>query len=455
MKTIFPSRLKAFTLCAGFFSLIGCKERSLTAPDLIPDVDNIHTFEITDFAFSLHNAYKDSLQTNDYSYMVAGLGSIQNDPFFGNTNSGIFLQFVPPTENFSFPAGYTVDSAVLSLPYFSYVYGNNDSVNNLQHIKVHRITGDFKKEEGLNYYSFQSFAFDNNTLGSRSFNLSALKDTVALPTGDSLTGQLRIRLNDQLANLLVAETDNSHFASSTSFLEYFKGLCLLPDTTRIQQSIVYFRLDGPSLLSSARIDFHLHNSEDNFRLVSFPFNSNVSAFYNRIFRNYSGKPATQFINSNRIQDSIVIQSYPGFYTDITIKNIDHIPPSVINKAQLILTVLPVGADNIFQLPIQLLAEGIYEDSSTYIIADMIGGTSSELFNFFDGKPKKVTIDGNEYNQYILNIPRELEKAVAERKSELKLRISSSISYPGAFRMVAAGAGGAANTRIRFNVIYTK
>src|SRR5664279_3520194 len=70
--------------------------------NLIPVVDNIHTFDTTldVIANNFDPLACDSVYVTD----LHALGVIPNDPFFGKTSANIYCQFKPQFYPFNFPA---------------------------------------------------------------------------------------------------------------------------------------------------------------------------------------------------------------------------------------------------------------------------------------------------------------------------------------------------------------
>jgi hypothetical protein len=464
LKTTFHNHLKAFTLCAGFFSLVACKEKSTIKPDLIPGVDSINTFEVNDLTLSVKNTYFDSLQTNVYAYPLVAIGGITGDAFFGRTMAGAYMQFIPPSDNFTFPANVVMDSAIISLPYVSFSYADTNRTNTAHALKLkaYEITDNFS-DTSIKYYTFNRLAYNTAPVGTGTITVKSLSDTVALSSGDTVNRLLRMRvdvLKDRFKNM--SATD---LASTTAFLTSFKGIYLAPDTTAAQNTIAYFGMTaGSSAVSNydrAQLEFYYHTATDTKAIRAFfKFSPTYCSFFNGIYRNYTGTPALSYFNSQTVNhDSLLIQGYPGFRSDLTIKIDNKIPPSVINKATITLTALKMGDDSRFNAPPQLIITVVNDDGTERIISDMLnndGTANTSGPNFVGGTATKITINGTDFVQYTLNIPREVQKTISAGKTELKLRLASSVTYPGSFRMVAGGPNsGNPDTRLKFNVIYTK
>lgn len=465
MKTTFHNHLKAFTLCAGFFSLVACKEKSSITPDLIPDVDNINTFEVNDLTLSVKNTYFDSLQTNIYSYPLVAIGGITSDGFFGRTMAGAYMQFVPPSTDFTFPTGVVMDSAVISLPYMSFSYADTNRTNTAHALKLaaYEITDNFS-DTSIKYYTFSRVAYNTAPVGTGTVTLKSLTDTIGLASGDTVSRLLRMRvdgLKERFKNM--SATD---LASATAFLANFKGIYLAPDTTVTQNTLAYFGMTaGNSAISNydrAQLEFYYHTPAEPTKLIKsfFKFSLTYCSFFNGIYRNYASTPALNYFNSQTVnRDSLLIQTYPGFRSDLTIKIDNKIPPSIINKATITLTALKTGDDGRFNAPPQLIVTVVKDDGTERIISDLLnndGSANGSGQRFLGGAATTVKINGTDFVQYTLNIPREIQKTISEGKTELKLRIASSVNYPGSFRMVADGPNSSnLSTRLKLNVIYTK
>lgn len=466
MKTSFNRHLIAFALGIGFFSWQSCKERTATNPNLIPVVDNIHTFQLStdSLNISMNIGEFDSVRTNVYSSTsspLVALGMIQGDPFFGSFSAGVYTQFVPPIANFTFPSlsTYTFDSAVLALPYSGFTYGDTTNPSgNLMGYKIFRVNQPMSLSDS-NDYTFTDYSYDPVVIGSGTSTFKNLKDTFSLG-GDTLSNQLRIKLDKNYIYNNIVLADTSHLSSSQNFTDYFNGWYIIPGngSVALPNRVSYFYLAGSSAYNSARIDFYFHDAANKVKVYSFPYSPTIGAYANRITKNYSGTPVNNFIQASQNRDSVVLQGLPGVYTTITIRNLNKIPPSVINQAELVVTAIPVGKDDNFTPPQHLLLEKMTTSGAIVPIADVFGSSGSPTrggLNFMDGNPSQVTINGQTYTQYKLNFPRELQKAILAGEDSLTFRITASSIYQGAFRMVAPGFGNQSDARMKLNIIYTK
>ncbi|HET8573732.1 MAG TPA: DUF4270 family protein [Edaphocola sp.] len=464
MKTLFNRYLLAFAFGIGFFSCQSCKERTVTKTDMIPAVDNIHTFRLSSDSLdiSMQTAVLDSVRTNLYSSTsspVVALGLISADPFFGKLTAGLYLQVVPPVASFSFPssATYTFDSAVLALPYAGVSFGDTTNpAANVQSFEVYRVNSPMNIEDS-NVYTFTDYSYDPTAIGGGSYSLQNIKDTFVV-SGDTLSNQLRIKLDRDYIYSNIVQADTSKFSTNEHFTDYFNGWYIKPSGPANGKRVSYFALIGGNTLSSARVDFYFHDATNKVTVYSFPFNYVTTAYANRIQRDYTGAPAHNYLNTQVRRDSLIAEGTPGLYTKITLRNLNKIPASIINQAELVLTAVPVGLDQYFAPPVHLLIEKVDESGVVSPIADVYGSSGSPTtggLNFMDGNPETVTINGQAYTQYKLNFPRELQKAIMEGRDSLTFRITANSGYNGAYRMVAPGFGSSADGRMKLNIIYTK
>lgn len=418
---------------------------------LIPGVDNIHTFELkeNDLSIGLRTAVFDSLHTNLPSKNIIALGKISEDPFFSDLTAGVYMQFAPPEDGYSFE-GFTLDSAFVSLVYARRSYGDTMSATaNAQRYAVYRVTENFSHEDTL--YTFSTLPYDATPVGEGTVSLFQINN-------DTLEGRpnLRIRLDPAFAGAIVNATADA-LENPANFMEFLNGLYIVPvDLQAGTDRLSFFNLIGTTDRQSCRIDFYGRAADGDAEMRSFPFRNKASGFIQAMQRDYSGKPAARFTTGSAGTDSLAIEGYPGLYTEITIRDLDQIPAAVINKASLEFTTVAVGEDGLLSLPTQLILEEVI-NGEVKPVADMLGSMGTiveEGLLIIGGKPVKG--EGPARYRYTLNFPRALQQALMEGRNEITLRISSSTAYPGAFRLLAGGLNEQnPEDRMRVHIIYTK
>lgn len=458
---------KAYTYALGFFALLAtassCKEKTVIGTDLVPPIDNINTFGVEDFDINVSNGYKDSLFTSDRNYMLVSLGKIDNDPYFGKTRGGVFMQYALPSFNYTFPEG-NYDSVILTIPYYidnkkSYFYGDTSLTSGLpMKLNAYEITEDWKYDKEKSYFAHDSLATSNVVVGTGTYYPKNFIDTFLLSNGDTVSNALVMKLDNSILDKL-KNTPVENRETTGMFVEYFKGLYIAPDPAHVSNWLGLFRLDGGNAYNYGNAQltlFYKRPGDTTQRTVNLRFDPSISPFFNRIRRDYTNAPVQNDLN-NPSTNQVVIQSYPGIYSDITINLDDKVPVSAVNQATLQVIVKGVGMEPYFNPPIQLLVRGLNDDGTEYTIADRLGNNGEESnlgLTFLGGAPQTISLDGEIYVAYKFNLPREVQQRIRDQKRDLKLRIYSSTRHPGFYRMVGYGAEGNGVRNIKFNVVYS-
>ena len=418
--------LRQFTfwsLLAGLvYTLGGCSESTIVGQNLVPSIDNIHTFQTDTFSVRTRTVQDgdSSISSNRNSLLV---GAINTDPQFGRSTAIGYFQLGLPSNEFSFRDSLqTIDSLVLSLAYKGY-YG--DSLAS-QQFTAYRIL-----DPGFNdttaYYTFQQFAIDlNNPLGTVIVTPQSLEDSVMV---DSLmqAPQLRIRLSQALGQEFLQQSSSAAFYNDSAFHHYFRGIALVPDSGSAGRSSLILLdmtngLDGMTVYYSTPA----HDSLSAF----FPFSGVPSggddASSDYIHRDYSSSEVAMHLNNTSVSgDSLLyLQSSPGLHVDLDIPYLQQFPNALINQAQLILTQIPDPGNSYqtFQAPPQLFLWKYSKnrDSLNYIFDaglsyDPTTG-SNNLTNatYFGGHRQYITnAQGIQVAQYRFNITRYMQHLISD------------------------------------------
>ncbi|RYD99558.1 MAG: hypothetical protein EOP54_03530 [Sphingobacteriales bacterium] len=457
-------------MCTGFFSLVACKESSITKAGLVPEVDNINTFakSTSDFGITFSHGTADAIITSNFAYDHNGSASpfsaiaigAYTDPFFGKTVASAHFQLTPYSSSFKFPDGAVIDSAVLVLPYIvaniagSY-YGDTESVNTWNIYK-----NDAVLEKSKVYYSSDNVN-TGTLIGSGTVRYHQFKGgvkNILAATNDTTTAQLRMKLNQSFATEMFA-ADSNVYKSTTAFFDYFKGITISPDMTQPQQLLAYFLLPSSTtweqkMLSDARIEFHYHTPTDT-TFSSIVVRPSVAAYYSTIKQENSSFPVANLLNRN--SDSILIQSQPGLRTDITLTGLNDIPLAVVNKAELVFTVQ--NPDPAYLLPFSPIVPVIVNDNGTemplYERIDNNGSANDAGIAMVNPYAARVDINGVTYTRFKINIPRTIQQYILERKDKIIIRLKGTNYNPGMYRILANGLNASDDMKFKFNLIYTK
>jgi hypothetical protein len=449
-----PARLAAFlTIFAALFAA-GCKENTIINTNISPAGDSIVT-EGVQVDITARTVYSHFITSSYFAgtTLAKGLGVLNTDPEIGKTDISLYMQIVPKqSSGYSLPAADKIDSIVLVLPYFG-SYGDTSGTASAQTYTVYQVTpsGDHKLKKENIYYDTSSIAFNSAALGQTTVSFSALKDSVEAD-GAKRAPHLRIRIDD-----VEDELRNANYNSYSDFQESFNGLYIKASDVAGRNNIPYFRMtdDGSnSLYSKASVVVYYRNDADSVITDVFPFNPDNCAQFNKVVNDISGSNA-----ASDTSQYIYLQSRPGLSVEIKTTDVKNLPNRLVNKAVIIITEVASADADKYSAPEYLYPYVPDSKDSLMQIADAVftspGGTEASGLLFIDGKKRSVKIGTTSYNQYIINVPREFQKALKEKK-EMTLRITGVTGgyYIGAYRLKAGKNQSGSSFNIRMNVVYS-
>ncbi len=453
------SRVAAmFIAFVALFAHTGCKESSIINTNITPAGDSLiiegEPVEIT--AKTVYNRFNTSLTFTGVA-VVHGVGVISNDPEVGKTEAGIYFQVIPPQS-----AGYTlpgvIDSYVLVMPYIGFTYGDTSSSAVSNTYSAYYVTDDMA--HGAVYYNDDHKNYEGTALGSATISYDAFNDSMSVE-GKKAMPHLRIKLDDALIS---NKLTSANFASYLDFFASFKGLYVAASNNGNNNNIPYFRLtdDGAGTnWSKAGIVVYYHDVDSPTVVKSnlFGFNPDNCAHFNKVIQDAGGSKAANAVEN---ENYLFFQSRPGLAVEISTKDVKLMENRIVNKAEIVITEVASDESDKYFAPLSLYP---YLPSKTAAGMDTLlpvkdntftstGGTQANGINFINGNAKKVTIGGQEYNQYTINVPREFQNALIEKR-EMVLRITgASNGYIGAYRLKAGKNASNPAFNIRMNVVYS-
>ncbi|TYP98138.1 uncharacterized protein DUF4270 [Tenacibaculum adriaticum] len=241
----------------------------------------IDTFSIKTGTFKL-----DSLVTSSTSRILLGSLSDEN---LGHLTAKSFLQLT--TSTFSIDSDAVYDSIGMILNYDTYYYGDTTKI---QTYKLHRIIETVKPEEGDDFYNTSTLDYDSASLGELTFT----------PRPNRTTDSLYIPMNNELGEDIFNKIMDNDINNSDDFLQYFKGITIIPDTT-LNSHILGFNISstkGADNNSSMRLYYTIHDDddEDNSYYVDFVISS-IAKQFNAIDTDLSTTIVDEFENGEEIK----------------------------------------------------------------------------------------------------------------------------------------------------------
>ncbi len=188
------------------------------------------------------------------------------DPLFGSVKAGIVTQLRMSSSNVGFGqdnSGLQADSLVLSLAYdgTSFAYGSLSA----QQFEVYELSEDLYVDS-LYYTNDVPEVIPEDLVAQRGARITPRPLNWVYVNGDSLAPQLRIRLDQGLAERFINSFGEPQFVDNTTFLEFFKGLYIKVENGQqlpFQDGILYFNL----LSNDSKATLYYHNNNDQPELL--------------------------------------------------------------------------------------------------------------------------------------------------------------------------------------------
>lgn len=446
---------KAFgvTMLISISFFYSCKEKTITGTDTIPDEDRINTVEFQEdfFGPTLLVQYLNEIHTNHMSNPRVALGEVVNDPFFSSVEASAYLQLVPAGAFYNVPEGYQLDSAHLVIPFSGVAFGDTlNAQDNAMDVSVSPVLSGIQNPKL--YHSHESFSV-GSPIANASFDYQSLQ-TKHEWERDTIENALIVTMpNSYIQQIL--NLPSTEFSSSGIFLENINGFYLKANKTNVQGNgaLFYFNLANTNAKKAARIVVHgRHNDEQ--KPLYFSFQVNETNYLTHLDKTPKSENAYLYDGEKHTTDSVLLESGPGLYSEVTLHNLRDIPASVIHKATLSFVNLPNTNTNAYGVPQQLVIERVKVVEGEEVIEKVLDyGNYTGLFptnglSFVGGQMGLISIAGVSHAQYTLNFPRLLQEVMKEGAETLTLRVSLINEYPGGFRFIG---GGNNNSNERYNI----
>ena len=462
-----------------FCILSGCTkiDNTTIGADLLPVVDNVHTFDTTldVIANNFDSVDKDCAKIYPLDDHV--LGTISNDPYFGTTTASIFTELKPTSFPYQLPATFaniTLDSVVLVLSY-KRLYGDSTLP---QKADVYQVSGDFKLDSSTSSCTSQDH--ESLLLGSAIYTPQNLKDSVK-GFKETSAGELRIKLNNSFGADILSQDTTTGFKSDSLFKRFFKGFAVVPDVNFGGNALSYYNLGDTNTRLAVYFKYTANSKTDttviNFRLTT------TSIATNNIVRNHVGAEISNHVSHPPAgDDAVYIQTTPGTYAELKIPGLSGLSNRIIHSAELIMEQVysPAPTDGYFT-PQGLLYLEAKKTDTTYIPIPCDFNVSSGQPNFgrfgFGGvRTTAKDASGNTISKYTFNISRYVQKIVTKGITNYTLKLSAPdfiINKTGFFDecqqgispfnvsvnnvavgRVKLGGGNNPNYRMRLRIIYS-
>lgn len=404
--------------------------------EIQPDIDNITIF-FSDTAFIVsYSEIEDSVRSDETPSNL--LGSFK-DPVFGTSSAGFYTQVRLSSNDVNFGTSPVFDSLILSLAYNGY-YGDSTVP---QKVIIYELGEDIYRDS--NYYSNRSFKFNKPELANYTF-FPKPSDSVNVD-GEMQAPQLRINLNQTLADKLLHNASPDNLANNYNFLTFFKGLYLKTSIAAGNGSILYF--DPLSAIS--KLTLYYHNSTDTTS-YNFVINENcarINTFNHSDYSDANAALISQAINNDTSlgQTRLYIQAMAGVRTKLQLPNLKNYFDNgkiAINSASLVITLDESDLTiNDFTPPARLGLVKLDENGALYFVSDYNLGSS--YFGGYYNESKK---------EYRFNIAKHVQEILNGDIIDYGLVLLPDKRQMTANRVVLNGPE-SFNNKLRLELIYTK
>ena len=492
-------RLSFAVLAFISFSYWGCTKIDTTelGADLIPAVDNVHTFEEI---LPVVGAREPNIDTtrlgNTENHIVGRI----NDPVFGNTNADFFMQVNPgtfpyyfgnpkDTINSTLAPGTKFDSVILCLSYKGF-YGDTSVPQTLKVYSLDPQTSNFV-DTGRYRLDYQpDRPFTGNLLGQVSVKASGLGAKMYIAHGkDSVTNQIRIPLSSSFLNTLAAmdssaTSSTNAFRSDSLFKTFFKGFAIVAENSvQGNGGLFYISLTDPM----TRLE--VHYTRKNVKPIdtsysSFAFSVGTAlarpgAHANYVKRDTSSSEFPTSPDAN----ALYVQSAPGSAINLSIPGLSNYPNRIIHRAELFLEQIPGNpvVDKVLTAPAYLYLDlidstanlqykPVYYDlspNSFYNPDDKVSffPTTGIDHNYYGGFLRTTTDALGTRSFYTFNLTRYVQNMITKHSFNYKLRVTApyNLSYYGlilsysnslAAGRVKLGNGTHPNYKLRMRIVYS-
>ena len=372
--------IKLSLIFAVIIVLSACiKEPDNVGLNVQPSSDRFYFFTDTNSTIKVSTFYDATVATDERS--ISLLGNI-NDDVFGRSSADLFTQLRLSAD---YPDGFGAVipvSATLHLAYSGY-YGDTTQQ---QALKIYELTKSLNIDS--TYYSNNSEDwFDVNYL---------ITDSTFTPNPKDST--LAITLPISIAEKILL-ADNSNIANNDAFIEYFKGLAIISDTT-LGNSILYFDLISEK--SVLRLEYLPSDTASTTLAADLLLNNNCARF-NTFSHDYANSSTISNALADTVSEKVYIQAMGGVKTKLEFNlPADLLSKSIaINKAELIVKVDESIINDTYKVPEGLLIELIDDIEGFDAPLDYyLGG---EYFNGkYNEETKSYTFNLNRHIQKIFN-----------------------------------------------------
>lgn len=383
-----------------------CTRTSPFGADLLDD--QLGDYEYTDtLTLRCTIEREDTLITSDRistaTYFL--LGEL-NDPIFGKTNADLYALFQPGVPT-ALEASVRYDSIVLFMRYGSAgMYGDSLQPQTLRVFRVDEGTG----------ISPTAFYYSNNSLPATTTELGSVTNFLPKPTAqDSLFSAtargayIRIKLDDDFGRELMAY-DSATLADDSTFYSKLRGIKITSSSNGAMPGLIMPINLNDQNFSRVRLYYTRNDSVHNTFDYFFQGSNKLSHFDHDYGNTLAGQAIGQEAN-----DLLFVQGAQGLKVKIEIPYVDQLENIAVNKADLVLTINDMLANDLPGLlrpSGQLVLSRALADTAYDLTSDVYNSINNTgAYTDFGGAPNKESAGSSIVTRYHHNLSDYLQELV--------------------------------------------
>lgn len=438
MKNYFA--LKSITIFTTITLLFSCAEPTTIGSELQDSIDAFVTDTLSLKMTTIREEVVKTFDPNPDAAFSSYLCGNYRDEIMGKTSASVYTQLrvsSAPDASFYAESGSTLDSVILHIPFnFGSNYGDPEESYTFE---VYKMTEPM--DIGDTLYSNSTFTFDPTPIGSATFTVPDITDTVTYILPRLITSSGTVTVNDTV-NIAA----HLRIPMSTAFAEEFINLSAdndnLNETDDLQNFINGLHIKSVDTENEGMVGLRLD------RLVNAAsFGSGITFYYHypstsgdtTLFRRHSiftSSSTTQLVaktTSASIElspeveaaidvqatgdDLLYLQGLAGPNIQFEIPYADAFRNTIINKADLTLTVAS-EIDTTRNPPFQVVVATRSGEGTYLVTDDVLFAISRGTFSIFGGQE----VENGELRQYTFNLSAVFQTLVDGGNEPLYLRI---------------------------------
>ena len=431
-----------------FFFAVSCTKIDSTSlgSDLIPPVDNVHTFDTLLNIVSNNYLFNDSTRLAQSEYHA--IGTINNDPLFGSTTASLYTEMKPsffPVSFYAKDSLVSFDSVILRIAYKG-SYGDSMLPVNFKVSSLNEsMNADTLKSPFPAYYKLDKTFTAGVQLGLKSYSqIRSINDPVPIMRGDRLvynaTKQVRIPLNKAFFSQ-VFTSDPTNLKSDSALKTILKGFKVEANVVGSPGALCYFSL--PDTATKLEFYYRTINRSGGIDTVSASFVCGANSGHaNNIVRARAGSEMQNHLTVLPEGDSLLyIQTTPGTYARLKIPGLPLLSNRIVHRAELKIIQVPDDPSIDGKLsPTPYLYLDMFDTASDRTKYNPIPYELNPAANYtkcfptnggidyrnFGGIPVARVINGQQVYEYTFNLSRYVQNIVTRHIYSADLRLSSAL-----------------------------